>query len=294
MGLLAVVTGASSGIGEALAYELARAGYDVILAARRTDRLEHVQSTIQDMYAVTAYTYSVDVGIAHKREQFVEFCKKTARETQQVIDVFINNAGFGIFDSFHESSLSQHLALIHVNIEALTYFSHVFINYFETQGKGYLMNVSSIVGFMIGPYASTYYASKNYVQSFTEALASESKKRKTNTVIMALCPGLIASEFARVAGINSTHNSKIAKRFASQNTSSDSIFGGLGKFFGAVMKGVASSRSVARYAVKHMFKKKRVVIYPRFWKYLIFIQSRFLTRKYATSIIANLQKNRIH
>ena len=230
--MIALITGASSGIGEEIAKKLAKRGFNLILTARRLDRLEDIKQQIKAAYNVKVKILPYDLS---KKEDCISLYNDVKGLN---IDMLINNAGFGLFGKFIETDLDSELQMIDVNIKAVHILTKLFLQDFCKRNHGYILNVSSIAGYMAGPLMSTYYASKNYVLQLTRAISEELKRAKLNGVyIGALCPGPVTTEFNKVAGAE----------FALSGASAD---------------------EVAEYAVKEMLKKKVIIIPKNYVKAL--------------------------
>ena len=190
---LAIVTGASSGIGHELAKLLARDGYPLLLVARSRDKLETISQALSEQYRVQVTPLPVDLATPHAAQQIAEFLESDGRS----IDVLINNAGLGTFGLFHEQPIDKILNLLAVNIVALTELSRRLLPRMIDQGHGRIMNVASTAAFQPGPLMAAYYASKAYVLHFSEAIAEE--LRGTGVTVTALCPGPTTTGFEESA-----------------------------------------------------------------------------------------------
>ena len=189
--MLALVTGASSGIGRDIARELVVRGWDVILVARRTDKLMELKKEL----GKHAKCIRCDVSN-------LEECKKLHEVLQsQNIEMLVNCAGFGLCGKFTETALDTELEMIDTNIKAVHILTKLFLQDFYAKNKGYILNVASIAGFFSGPLMATYYATKNYVVSLTGAVYEEIKRSGKNIKISALCPGPVDTEFNEVAHV---------------------------------------------------------------------------------------------
>ena len=189
----ALVTGASSGIGQEVAVQLGMSGVPLVVVARRADRLEALAARFKNVEVIVADLSTTD-GVAQVEARIVDSSKTP-------IDLLVNNAGFGSSGLMHEIDLDRLSREIHVNILALTRLSHVAIKAMVPNGRGYLLNVSSVASFQPGPGSTVYSATKAYVTSFTEALHEE--LRGTGVRVTALCPGFTRTEFSDVSGTNS-------------------------------------------------------------------------------------------
>lgn len=185
----ALITGASSGMGRDMARVLSKKGYDLILVARRKNKLEELSKELKTNVKVI----KLDLSIEDNCFKLYEQVKK------EDIDILINNAGFGLFGLFYKTDLDTELKMIDVNVKAYHILTKLFLQYFIKKDKGYILNVCSSAGFMAGPRLSTYYATKNYVTKLTMAINEELRQMKSNVHISALCPGPVATEFNQVA-----------------------------------------------------------------------------------------------
>ncbi|MDY3929614.1 MAG: SDR family oxidoreductase [Clostridia bacterium] len=186
----ALITGASSGIGKEFAKELAKRGYDIIITARRTDRLEELKKTIKN---VNVEIFTCDLS---KEEE----CYRLY-ETYPDVDILINNAGFGVFGNFENTDLSREIEMLKVNITAVHILMKLYYLRMKTRNNGYILNVASSAAFFPGPMFSSYYASKSYVYRLSEAVAEEIAKSKSNVHLSVLCPGPVDTEFNSVANV---------------------------------------------------------------------------------------------
>jgi len=184
----ALITGASSGIGAAFARALAARRYDLVLVARRQERLVNLARALQQRFPIQAEVLVADLANLSSIEQ-VE--KRLARI--ETLDVLVNNAGFGIPGPFSAIPLEQHLAMIHVHVLASVRLSHVALPGMMARGQGAIINVASIGAFMPKPEDATYCATKAYLKTFSQALQAE--LRGTGVQVQALCPGFTATEF---------------------------------------------------------------------------------------------------
>lgn len=191
----ALVTGASAGIGEAFARELARRGHDLVLTARRVDRLETLAAELRDRHGVEAIVAPLDLARPDGPEALV-----AALEAQGLtIDVLVNNAGYGVSGYFEDSPWSTHADFIQVLITAPTELAYRLLPGMKARGYGRIVNVASLLGHMPGSAGHTLYgASKAYLVRFSQSLALESKGSGVH--VSALCPGLTHSEFHDVSG----------------------------------------------------------------------------------------------
>jgi short-subunit dehydrogenase len=190
-----VITGASAGIGVALAHEFARHGHALALVARREDRLRALADEIAATGAPRPIVIVADLAQANAARLIGEALVTLGAEPQ----FMVNNAGFGMVGLAAARDRDQQLAMIDVNVRALTELSLAFVDSLERH-RGGLLNVGSMAGFLPGPGMAVYYATKAYVLSFSEALHSEFKRRGVRVTV--LCPGPVPTEFAERAGVS--------------------------------------------------------------------------------------------
>ena len=224
---LAVVTGASGGIGYELARLLAEDGYDLLLAARSGDRLNSIAADFQAKHHVQVTPVVVDLSQPHTATAI----EKSLDRIGPTVDVLINNAGIGAFGLFHEQPLDRILDIVQINIVALTELTRLLLPRMAA-GRGHLMNVASTAAFQPGPLMSVYYASKAYVLHLSEALGKE--LRESGISVTALCPGPTRTGFEEDADM---HGSKLFKS-------------------GRVM----SAEQVARIGYQGMWDRRAIVI----------------------------------
>lgn len=194
--MIALVTGASAGIGRDIARSLARHGINLIITARRKDRLQELKEELTTLYGVKVKCITADLSDA---KQCIELHKRVQKHN---IDIFINNAGLGVFGEFTETDLDRELQMIDVNIKAFHILFKLFVKDFAKRGSGYIMNTASSAGFYPGPMFSSYYASKAYVLRMTQAVYEELRARRSGVYISALCPGPVQTEFLDKAGVS--------------------------------------------------------------------------------------------
>lgn len=243
----ALITGASSGIGKDIAKYLASKNIDLILVARRKERLEELKKELN----VNVKVIVLDLEVEENVYKLYEKCQKDD------IDILINNAGFGLFGDFKDTSLDTEMSMINVNIKAPHILTKLFLQDFIKKDSGYVLNVCSSAGFMAGPKLNTYYATKNYLTKLTMAINEELRQINSNVSISALCPGPVNTEFNKVA------------------KGSFSIKG-------------ATSEYVAKYAIDKMFHKKMIII-PTFFMKLSIFATRFAPYRLQLIILYHIQ-----
>ncbi|MFC3691860.1 SDR family NAD(P)-dependent oxidoreductase [Chenggangzhangella methanolivorans] len=188
-----LITGASSGIGVELARLFAANGDKIILTARRADRLKALAKEFWDKHAIEAAVAPADLA---KPDGAKELAIAIGRKGL-VVDVLVNNAGFGLRGDFAKLPLDRQLAMVQVNVTAPTALAGLFLPGMLARGKGGILNVASLAAFQAGPEMAVYYASKAYLLSLSEALHEEAKSK--NVTVTALCPGPVPTEFGEVA-----------------------------------------------------------------------------------------------
>ena len=182
----AVITGASSGIGAEFARQLSARGYNLLLVARRADRLEK----LSDQLTTVCEIFTADLS---KKSECLRLVK--ALEGRRV-DLFINNAGFGACGAFSETDAGKELSMLRVNVLAMHRLFKFTLRKMEAQGFGTILNVASSAGLLPGgPYMAGYYASKAYVVSLTRGVAEELREQHSPVYVCALCPGPVDTEF---------------------------------------------------------------------------------------------------
>src|SRR5581483_4091678 len=194
---VALVTGASSGIGVELAKVLAREGHDLVLVARREPELSALADDVKSRYGADATVLSADLATADGPKHVFDTLSGKGID----VDVLVNNAGLGGHGRFWETDSQTEHNILAVNIVALTELTKLFLPGMVERGHGRVLNVASTAGFQPGPYMATYYASKSYVLLFTEAIAEE--LAGTGVTATALCPGVVQTGFQTAAEIDS-------------------------------------------------------------------------------------------
>lgn len=212
--LKALITGASSGIGREIARLLAARGYELVIAARREDRLEELKKTL----GVPCKIACTDLSVRTEAERLFE--------ENRDVDILVNNAGFGVFGAFDETPLSRECKMLDVNILALHILMKLYLAEFKKRGSGRILNVSSSASFFPGPMFSSYYASKAYVTRLSLAVREELRREKSPVTVSVLCPGPVRTEFNDVAGVKFGIGS-VSPQYAAR-TAVDGMFKGKG------------------------------------------------------------------
>lgn len=246
----ALITGASSGIGKDIAKYLSSLGHDVIIVARDAKGLESVKKEINGNCKII----EMDLGSKDNCIKLYNMLKNDK------IDILINNAGFGTFGEFIDTSLDKELDMINVNINAVHILTKLFLKDFLKRDRGYILNVSSSAAFQPGPLMATYYATKAYVLRLTTAIYEELGRKKSNVHVSVLCPGPVKTNFNNVANV---------------------------KF---EIKSV-SSEYVAKYCIDKMFKNKLIII-PKFYMKTLIFFSKIAPTKIALKFAYNIQNKK--
>ena len=193
-GKWALITGASAGIGLALAAQLAAGGANLILTARRRERLKTLAERLSEQHGVRIEVFPADLTLPVAPEQIFGFTEKQ----RIAVDLLINNAGFGTYGLFHTSDRTRQVEMVQVNVAAVVTLTHLYLPGMIERRGGDILIVSSTAAFQAVPYLSTYVATKAFDLLFAEALAEE--VRHYGIRVCALCPGSTATEFQEVAG----------------------------------------------------------------------------------------------
>jgi short-subunit dehydrogenase len=193
-GCSALVTGASAGLGAEFARQLAPHARQLVLVARRNDRLEELATELRRIHPnLDLRVYAADLAIADRRQALVDWLAAESLE----INFLVNNAGLGDHGPFHTGSWTRVQEMLDLNITALTHLTHQLVNRMVVQGRAAVLNVSSVAGFFPIPNMSVYSATKAFVTSFSESLAME--LRPLGITVTALCPGPVPTEFSEAA-----------------------------------------------------------------------------------------------
>jgi short-subunit dehydrogenase len=191
-----LITGASSGIGTELARQLGERGYNLVLVARRRERLEELAGTLRARHGVAVEVDETPVGDREARQALVERLKAGERDIVGVC----NNAGFGSYGRFQDLDLEREDEEVRVNVDALHHLTGAFLHGMLDRGAGAILNIASIAAFQPIPFQATYGATKAFVLSFSEGLHVD--LHGTGVSCSALCPGPTRTEFVEVAGMH--------------------------------------------------------------------------------------------
>lgn len=253
----ALITGAANGIGYELAYIFALNGYNLVLVDRMTQKLAEVAEQLQKQFGIFVKPIVKDLSIQTSPEEiFTELQQEFIK-----VDVLVNNAGFGIYGLFNETNLNTELEMLQVNLVCLTHLTKLFLKDMVKQGEGKVLNLSSAAAFQPGPLMAVYFATKAYVLSFSQALASELEG--TGVTVTALCPGPTESAFHEQTG-------KAGAKQAESNNMMD-------------------AQTVAKIGYRALMEGKTVAIPGLKNKFLAEIV-RFTPRNLVTKIVKNMQE----
>lgn len=255
MGKTALITGASSGIGRAYAHVFAENGYGIIAVGRNRASLEALSLELQTKGRRV-------VVITADLSNIAEVLQLYEATHTEIIDIIVNNAGFGQYGLFHEADLHTQLHMIAVNVTALTALTKLYLPDMFRRNSGTIINVASTAAFEPVPLMNVYGATKSYVLSLTEAVASELEG--TNVHVMAVCPGSTESEFHKRAGSERRPNDRTK---------------------------LMSAREVAEATYRGMLKGKRIVV-PGFGNKMISQAHRFLPRNVLTNLAKRIYLKR--
>jgi len=248
----ALITGASSGIGAALAEIFAQEGYRLILTARNQARLAVVQTHLRNVYGVTVDVFARDLAEDGAAKKIFDWLGEAGIS----IDILVNNAGLGSFGPFYTEDVSREREMMMVNIVALTQLTRCILPGMIARHGGKILNVASVASFVPGPSMSVYFASKAYVLSFSNAIAEE--LRNTGVTVTALCPGPTKTAFFDQEGGVQSKNSR-------------------------------DPHVVARYGYAALMKGERIAIQDGKYKFLFFLK-RFVPRWLVVRIVARMMQ----
>ncbi len=250
----ALVTGASSGIGESFARELASLNTNLILVARSQDKLEQLAQELSNKYQVKTEVIVKDLTEPAAGQAIFD----QVQAQGLTVDLLINNAGVGDYGAFSDRPLSKQLTMIQLNVTVLVELTGLFLPLMQQRGSGGIINISSIAGFQPLPYMSVYAATKAFVLNFSEALWAETKDSGVN--IFAVCPGSTKSEFWQRADFPDNF----------PGTSSNSM---------------TKSETVVKEALKAMKKKQSTIVTGGISNQLLVNVPRFVPRDFLVSAV---------
>lgn len=188
--MLALITGASSGLGKDFAYKFSKEGYDLILVARSKEKLEELKKDIKTNVEIEVMDLSVKENVVKLYDKY-----------KGKIDLLINNAGFGDCGEFHNTDLDKELNMINLNIVSYHILTKLFLKDFVSKNKGEILNVASSAAFQPGPLMATYYSTKSYVYNLTMSIYEELRNKKSKVKVHVLCPGPVDTNFSKRAEV---------------------------------------------------------------------------------------------
>lgn len=254
--MIALITGASSGIGRDIARILNNLNYDIIITARNEEKLKELKEELNKKNSNKVDIYLADLS---KEDECIKLYNEI-KEKYGNIDFLVNNAGFGLCGKMINTDLETEMRMIDTNIKAVHILTKMFLKDMVEKNSGRILNVASVAAFMAGPLMATYYATKNYVLRFSQAIKEELKKDNSKVKISVLCPGPVNTNFNKVANV----------KFA--------------------LKGL-SSEYVAKYAIKQTLKGKFLII-PGFKIKMARFLSKISPDAISTKICYHMQKRK--
>ena len=257
MNKIALVTGGSGGIGYELAKCVAKDGYDLILVARSADKLKQIAQDFSDSFQIEVHIIQQDLSLQGAAKKVYD----EASDIEGNVEILINDAGFATFGPFTETELESELAMMQLNMIALTHLTKLFLSDMVESGSGKIMNVASTAAFQPGPLMAVYYATKAYVLSYSEAIAEELDG--TGVSVTALCPGPTETGFQSRADME---DSKLVSG-----------------------RDIMSAEEVAKTGYRAMMNGKRVFI-PGTMNKIMAASIRFAPRKMVTSMVKKMQE----
>jgi short-subunit dehydrogenase len=250
----ALITGASAGIGRELSRLFAADGHDLVLVARRLPELQALCAELEAQHRVKAEAVACDLSSPS------DLAALLARLADRELHFVVNNAGFGTLGAFAELPAEREAAMIELNVTALVRLTRAALPGMMLRKRGYILNIGSTAGFQPGPYMATYYATKAFVNSFSEALAYE--LAGTGVSVTVSCPGPTLTEFGAVSGVDKSRLFQL---------------------------GAASAESVARSAYRAMLRRRPMVVHG-LMNFLLVQSLRFSPRGLVRAITASLNR----
>jgi len=247
-----IVTGATSGIGQDISEILAQRGFSLILVARNNDRLQAWCAELSKRYQIEALALPVDLSEPGSALKVYRSCQPYG------ISGIVNNAGMGLFGDFSSIGMEAEQRLLQLNVISVHELSKYFLKDFLAADTGMILNVASTAAFQAGPYMASYYASKAYVLSLTEAMAEEVAHLGKDVTVSCLAPGPVKTEFHQRAGLKA---------------------GGAG---------LQSSRAVAKYGINEWFKGTVLIVPGKINRFLLFV-NRFVSRRFGRQLVLKNQ-----
>ncbi|WP_166925144.1 SDR family NAD(P)-dependent oxidoreductase [Flavobacterium poyangense] len=253
----ALITGASKGIGKSIAYELAKQGYSLLLVARTDKELKELSDDLTVKYGINTAILSLDLSLDGASLKVANWVKTN----NYPLGILVNNAGYGLWGDFSQSSLTDQLGMMQLNMNVVVELSHLLIPVLSQEKQAYILNISSTAAYQAVPTLAVYSATKAFVLSFTRALRFE--LAQTSISVTCFSPGPVDTGFAARAGLNAF--SKMAEKFNMQPD------------------------EVAKIAVKAMFNKKSEVI-PGFTNIISVYANRILPKAFIEKTAVGIYK----
>ena len=254
-----LITGATGGIGYALAEIFARNGYNLALSGRKPERLTSIKERWERQYNIDIKYCLKDLAISSTPDEIYQALRAEMIE----VDILVNNAGFGLLGKFSQLGLADQLEMLQVNVTALTHLTRLFLPDMILRKRGKILNVASTAAFLPGPGMAVYYASKAYVLSFSAALSNE--LRSSGITVTALCPGPTNTGFQARAGMA---QSNLLKRIS-----------------------VMSPEEVAAIGYRGLLKGKPVVVAGHL-NGLSAFSTRFISRRWLMNLVEKLHSTK--
>ena len=255
----ALITGASSGIGLELAHVMAKEKHNLVLVARSIDKLNELAAELIETHGIKVQTYKADLSNPKEIENLYQQTQNDDIE----VSYLINNAGFGEYGNFIENDWEKLNSMMQLNMVSLVHLTNLYAKDMVSSKFGKIMNVASTAAFQPLPYFGVYAATKSFVLSFSEAIASELKDH--GITVTALCPGLTGTGFVDAANMENT------------------------KFLDKAKSGMATPEEVAEYGYEAMMKGKTVAVHGMI-NSVMAQSSRFLPRDLVTTIAKKMQE----
>ena len=243
---VALITGASTGIGKEFARIHAEKGGDLVIVARSREKLENLKKELETGFNNKVIVIAKDLSLPEAPKEIYDAVKAAGIE----VEYLVNNAGFGGHGKFHEREWNDDLTMINLNVIALTALTRFFLPDFVKRNTGKILNVSSTASFMPGPLQAVYFATKAYVTFFSNAIAEE--LYNTDITVTNLMPGATETEFAKVSGMDKTD--LFSKTASARKVAEDGYNGMLnGKL--DVVSGITGSQKMMMAMIPFMPKK---------------------------------------
>ncbi len=243
---VALITGASTGIGKEFAHIHAEKGGDLIIIARSKNKLDALKSELENKYSGKVMVIAKDMGTSVAPREIYDEVKAAGIE----IDILINNAGFGGVGKFHELDFDRQISMINLNVTSLTAMTHLFLADFVKRNQGKILNTSSTASFMPGPLQAVYFATKAYVTYFSNALSEE--LRDTNITVTNLMPGATETDFGATSGMDKT---SMFKKTASARSVAEDGYNAMIKGKIDVVSGLTAAQKIMMAMIPFMPKK---------------------------------------